>query len=210
MAAPPSISICNIALSEVRAGSIVSLDDPKPEARACAIHYQDCLNILLEAHDWGFATVIGTVAAVRNDRPGEWGNAYALPSDCVNVCRVADGTTLPLTGVFYPWPYSWPRPPFYLDRFLIAGTTLYCNVANAALEYVSNTVEEGRYPAGFRRALELALAARLATALLDDRAKKGDLIQEYEAEKRRAMAEDMNRYPRRDYPTVDEVALVRS
>lgn len=208
--AVPSISVCNIALSEVRAAPIVSLDDQTPEARACAIHYADCLNLLLEAHDWGFATTRGLLASVLNDRSNEWTYAYALPSDCVNAGRLVDGTATPLSGVYYPWPYLWPRPPFYLGRFVIAGSTLYSNLQNAALEYVSNAVEEGRYPASFRRALELALATRLATTLLDDRTKKGDLLQQFETEKRRAMAEDLNRYPRRDLPGVDEVALVRS
>jgi hypothetical protein len=34
-------------------------------------------------------------------------------------------------------------------------------------------------------------------------------MQQAEAEKRRAMADDLNRYPRRDIPAPDEVALVR-
>jgi hypothetical protein len=49
------------------------------------------------------------------------------------------------------------------------------------------------------RALALELASRLAITLLDDRAKKGDLSSSGGA-KRRAMADDLNRYPRRDEP----------
>jgi hypothetical protein len=75
---------------------------------------------------------------------------------------------------------------------------------------VSRDVEEAKMPAMFKRALALELASRLAVTLLDDRAKKGDLIQQAEAAKRRAMAEDQNRFPRRDINAPDEVALVRS
>jgi hypothetical protein len=50
-----SIAVCNIALSEIRANPIVSIDDGSPEADACAQHYDDCFDTLIECHEWGFA-----------------------------------------------------------------------------------------------------------------------------------------------------------
>lgn len=206
----PSLSVCNIALSEVRASSIVAIDDDSPEARACLTHYDDCLQILLEAHDWGFAKVRTTLALLGvNDRAGEWLYAYAIPTDLAAPSRMVWPTQLPVSGFYYPWPYLWPRPPFQLDRYVIDNGVIYTNVEAAQLEYVSRDVDEEMMPATFKRALTLYLASRLALALLNDRALKGDLLQQAEAEKRRAMAEDLNRYPRRDLPAVDEVALAR-
>lgn len=207
----PSIAICNIALSEVRAPLIVSLDDDQPEARACSVHYDDCLQLLLEAHEWGFATVRSTLAALdTNDRAGEWVYSYALPRDIASSASILWPVQTPLSGVYYPWPYRWPRPPFALSDFIIAGDTVYSNVNGAVLQYVSRDVSEDRMPAMFKRAVALELAARLAISLLNDRAMKGDFIQQAEAAKRRAMAEDLNRYPRRDAPVIDEVAWVRA
>lgn len=210
MSRAPSISVCNIALSEVRAASIVAIDDPSPEANACSIHYDDCLQLLLETHEWGFATVRATLAALAtNDRSGEWLYAYTLPADIASAAMIIDPGQTPLSGVYYPWPYLWPRPPFALSDFIISGGTVYSNLASASLQYVTRDIEEEMMPAMFKRALALDIASRLAIALLDDRQKKGDLIQQAEAAKRRAIAEDLNRYPRRDIPVVDEVALVR-
>jgi hypothetical protein len=205
-----SISICNIALAEIRAGQIVSTDDDTPEAQACSIHYDDCVQLLLEAHDWGFAKVRTTLALLgTNDRADEWLYAYAAPEDMAGPSRIVWPSQVPISGVYYPWPYLWPRPPFVLDRYVLDGGVIYANVEGAAFEYVSRDVPESQMPATFKRAIALELASRLAITLLDDRAKKGDLMQQAEAEKRRAMADDLNRYPRRDIPAPDEVALVR-
>jgi hypothetical protein len=207
----PSIAVCNIALSEVRGQSITSVDDDNPEARACKLHYDDCLQLLLEAHEWGFATVRTNLAAlVTNDRSGEWLYAYVLPTDLASKAMLIWPLQTPLSGVYYPWPYLYPRPPYVFSDFLIGGETIYSNVLGAVAQYVSRDVAEETMPAAFRRALALDLASRLATALLDDRTKKGDLIQQAEAAKRRAIAEDLNRYPRRDIPSIDEVGMVRS
>jgi hypothetical protein len=206
-----SISVCNIALSEVRAGSIVSPDEGSPEANACSIHYDECLQTLLEYHDWGFAKTRTALAALAlNDRSDQWLYAYEAPDDLASTTALIWPLQTPLSGVFYPWPYNYPRPPYLFSDFVLDAGAIYSNISGAVLEYVSRDVEEERMPASFKRALALDLASRLAIALLNDRVMKADFIQQAEAAKRRAMAEDFNRYPRRDRQMVDEVALVRS
>jgi hypothetical protein len=210
MARPISIAMCNIALSEVKVDPIVTIDDDNPQARACAVHFDECVQLLLEAHDWGFARKRVALAPLVNDRGSEWLYAYATPSDMAATVETIRPLQTPLSGVYYPWPYLYPRPPFIFSDFITAGNVLYSNVDGAILEYISRDIEEAYWPQTFKRAVELALASRLAYALWQDRALKGDLMQQAEAEKRRAMAEDLNRYPRRDFPAPDEVAIVRS
>lgn len=204
-----SIAVCNVALAEVRAPSITNIDADSAEANACAIHYPDALQILLEAHEWGFAKKRVTLASLTNDRSGEWVYAYAVPSDVAVPGTLVYPQQTPISGVYYPWPYSWPRPPFWMSDFILDAGVIYTNLEGAIFEYASNEIEEAKMPATFKRALALELASRLALTLLNDRAMKGDLIQQAEAAKRRAMAEDLNRYPRRDRPSVDEIAIVR-
>jgi len=205
-----SISVCNQALAEIRAPTIVSIDDGTPEADACAQHYDDCLSTLLECHEWSFAKKrVSLALRGTNDRSGEWVYAYALPSDVGVAGAVVYAAPTPPVGVYFPWPYDWPRPPFYLTDFVLEGSTIYTNLESAVYEYSSNSPDESLWPAMFRRALVLDLASRLALSLRDDRALKGDFIQQSEAAKRRAMADDINRYPKRDAPVIDEVAMVR-
>lgn len=204
-----SISVCNQALAEIRAPTIVAIDDGTPEADACAQHYDDCFQTLIEAHEWGFTIKRTTLALLTvNDRP-EWAYAYAAPADMARSGSIIYEPAFPTPGVFYPWPYDFPRPPYNFVDFVYDGSTIYTNLENAVFEYSSNAPEEATWPAMFRRALVLDLASRLSLTLLDDRAKKGDFIQQAEVAKRRAMADDKNRYPKRDAPFVDEVAAVR-
>ena len=205
-----SISVCNQALAEIRAPTITSIDDGSPEADACARHYDDCLNTLLECHEWSFAKKRVSLASLAlNDRSDEWLYAYAVPSDMATPGTIIYDLVTPPVGVFYPWPYDFPRPPFAITDFVFDGTTIYTNVASAVWEYSSNAPDEGLWPAMFRRALVYDLASRLAITILNDRAMKGDLIKQHEVAKARAMADDLNRYPRRDVTGIDEVALVR-
>lgn len=205
-----SIAVCNIALAEIRAESIIAIDEGSPEADACAQHYDDCFDTLIESHEWGFAKKrVQLALLVTNDRP-EWLYAYAAPADVGVMGAVIYPTQAPTPGLYYPWPYNYPRPPGYFVDFVYDGSTIYTNLENAWLDYSTNNAEEAVWPAMFRRALALELASRLAVTLLDDRAKKGDLIQQAEVAKRRAMADDFNRYPRTDERTVDEVAWARS
>lgn len=205
-----SISVCNQALAEIRAPVISSISDGTPEADGCAQHYDDCLNTLLQCHEWSFAKARVTLAQLAtNDRSGEWTFAYALPGDLGVAGSVVFAPSTPVVGTYYPWPYNFPRPPYYFSDFQIDGETLYTNLDSAVFEYSSNNPSETIWPAMFRRALVLDLASRLAITLLNDRAMKGDLIQQHEAAKRRAMADDINRSPQRDLTVPDEVALAR-
>lgn len=205
-----SIAVCNIALAEIRAEAITAIDDGSPEADACAQHYDDCFDTLIESHEWGFAKKRVQLALITNDRSTEWLYAYAAPSDIGVMGAVVYPFQAPLAGVYYAWPYNYPRPPVYFVDFVYDGSTIYTNLEDAWLDYSTNDAEEAVWPAMFRRALALELASRLALTLLDSREKKGDLIQQAEVAKRRAMADDFNRYPRTDERIVDEVAWARS
>jgi hypothetical protein len=189
-----SIAVCNQALAEIRAPTITAIDDQSPEADACLQHYDDCLETLLECHEWGFAKKRVQLALTTNDRTTEWAYAYAAPNDLGTMGRVVYPFQAPLAGVYYAFD----------------GAKIYTNLESAWLDYSSNVVDEALWPAMFRRALAFDLASHLAITLRDDRAMKGDLIQQYEAAKRRAMADDLNRYPRQDDRVVDEVALARA
>ena len=50
-----SITVCNLALGELRAAPIIDIAEDSLEARECARYYPQCLRIMLERHDWAFA-----------------------------------------------------------------------------------------------------------------------------------------------------------
>ncbi|MEO8375789.1 MAG: hypothetical protein ABI471_11225 [Sphingomonas bacterium] len=196
-----SITICNLALGELRASAIADIAEDSIEAQNCARYYPQCLKLLLERHDWSFATRIASLAELSvNPRASEWLHAYALPVDCATPKRLVP----PLEGVVACWPVEWRQ------AFIVEAGLLYTQIPGALLEYSSDDVPEAVMPALFADALAYALAARLAVPIRDSREMKGQLLQQAELAAMRAMADDENREPRRDLPFSDEVMAARS
>jgi hypothetical protein len=195
-----SVPICNRALAELRAKSIVTADDSSVEARECTRYYQDVVNRLLERHDWSFVNAIAALAELAsNPRPDQWSHAYQLPADCANVLSV-------LRPIPVPTHIHAPRLAI---PYAIKDRVLFCNVASARLEYSLSDVSEAQMTALFQEAVVINLAAKLAMPVSNDRALKADLFREGEVAIARAIADDRNRQPERMDDEPDDVILAR-
>ena len=196
-----SIPICNMALGELRAQPIADIVEQSLEARECARYYPQCLAVLLERHDWSFATKIASLALLyTNPRIDEWLYAYGLPADFADVKRVLPS----LTASNYP--FCVPRNATV--PYIIEAGVLYTSVENARLEYSPSAIPDARMTAMFIEALTIALAAKLAVPIRDSRETKGELLKQAEVMAQRAIADDRNRQPQREEQS-DEVADAR-
>lgn len=193
------LSVCNQALAELPDAPIAALDEKSLQARECGRVYDACLAGLLEAHEWSFANKRVVLAALANDRPNEWLYAYALPTDMGTPRSVLPPNgTIPL-----PWAYL-------QNNYLTESGILYTNQAMAVLDYGASSVAESVMPAKFVRALVLDIASRIAMPLIKNREIKGDLIKQFEVEKERAIAIDMNRQPQGYPPYIGEAEYARA
>lgn len=197
------IGICNQALAEVPADPIADFDEESREAEWCARQYAPALSFLLEQHDWKFPVVRAPLAAIDNDRPGEWTYAYAVPEDCAAELRLFPAfqsgilASLPLlAGQRLAPTYAYYFPANVMAySYLLAGRTLYTNVQEAVLEYINESPSEAVFPAMFTRALSLELAARLVMPILGKRERQADLVKMAELARDRAIADSRNRDP---------------
>jgi hypothetical protein len=200
-----SITVCNLALGELRAPPIADIDEATTEAAECRRYYAHCLKLLLERFDWSFATRIAALAELTvNPRASEWAHAYMLPATMATAQRLVP----PVGG----WPVAagtLPAAPVLTRPFIIEDGVLFSQVPDAILEYTTREVSEADMPALFGDALAYALAARLAVPLRDSRETKGQLLQQAEVAAQRAMADDINRQPNRDMRAIDDVAAAR-
>lgn len=205
-----SLSICNLALWEIRAPKIVSIDEASVEANACRDWYPICLQTLLESYEWGFGQGQATLALLStNARSNQWSYAYQMPAGVARPLGLVDPLPAGLPGYYYPWPYDWPRPSAWVQDYIIADGVLYANTPDAALAYSSTDIDESEMPALFKRALAVDLAAELAVALREDRDLKERLVKEGEIIRSRAIANDRNRQPIRQGFGFDEVSWAR-
>ena len=94
--------------------------------------------------------------------------------------------------------------------FIEEAGVIFADLADAVGEYATASVEAAAMPAPFKRALVFELAARLAMPVRRDRQIRGEMIQLAELWRERAMADDLNRHPRRQAPPVSTMELARA
>lgn len=140
----------------------------------CTTLFQHVLDLALDAHAWSFALRRVSLAAATDVTDNtDYPNAFALPSDCIRAVRL-DGSG----GV--------GRSPAYV----VEGETLRTPEPVATLLYVQRVADPRRWPSSFADALAWALAAELATAKNNDRAKQQLCAQKYELALATAIARD--------------------
>lgn len=200
-----------MALAELPANPIASMNEESLEARECTRVYDQCVEELLEINEWGFAGRRVKLALAENDRPHEWAYAYAMPNDCGTPRRVVpdfDGLGLPVAIGGEPYGERWMASKKLTD-YIIEDATLYTNVEDATLEYGARTIAEAQMSALFVRALALEIASRIVMPIKKSREIKGDLIKQAELAKERAMADDKNRQPQITPSYMPEALLAR-
>jgi len=81
------VDICNLALSNIRAGSINSLTESSLQAQQCSLKYPVIRDFLLRAHNWQFAHYIEPLALLTSD-VFNWSYTYQYPTDCLGINRL--------------------------------------------------------------------------------------------------------------------------
>lgn len=203
------LQIWNMAIGELPSQRIQTVDEQSLEAEEAREAYPNALELLLEDHDYDFATMRAALAAVPNDRAAEWEYAYRLPSDMARPRYLLPyGATDATASAVYSWI---GRNRGFEARmpFRIAGDRLYCNIEGATLEYVTNSPSEQRFGALFARALALELASRIVMPVKKDSKRQGELIRLAEIARERCKAADMNRDPETTRDFIPEAQLAR-
>jgi len=192
-------SICNLALDEIKATNIASLNENSVAAAVCRRQYPQALAEVLEAHDWGFARKRVALAGVTNEREGLWGYAYALPGDMALPIRVDLDYNGITAAPVYAGPLHWRFDLLGIEPvpFDYAGSVLFTGVEGAILEYVGSAPETGSFPALFVRALKTTLGANLAASVKGDHQLKQLLLSEAQTYYERAVANNDARKPQR-------------
>jgi hypothetical protein len=210
--------VANTAIGILPAKRIASIDEDSLEAREVRNFYPRAVADMLAGpfdHDWSFANLRVTLAAVANDRASEWLFAYQLPSNMASAIRVipdlgALGSyPIPLGGD--PYAEAWSSAAGYFETpYVIEGSTLYTNVENATLDYAINDIAGLNVSEKIITALSIDLAARLCVPLKKDSNRELVLVKSAETAWERAVAEDRNRQPTVFGNYVSEAMAARS
>ena len=176
-----AVEICNLALAEIPAKRLVSLEDNTLAAETCREQFSQAVEELMEMGEWGFAVKRATLSAVTNTRDGTWEYQWAAPSDLAFPIRVLPGSDSGFTVM-----------QGRSLTFDFEGGTFWTQDEAVQLEYISNTPAYAAMTAMFRRGLAAVLASRIVMPITKDANRKQQLLQEAEVWRDRALARNLN------------------
>ena len=87
------VNICNSALNLIGASTISALTEDTKNARLCNQRYEPVRNRVFRGHNWNCLIKRVQLAANSTNPVIEYAKSYALPSDCLRVLKIHNGTT---------------------------------------------------------------------------------------------------------------------
>lgn len=145
MASISAVSICNVALAQLGANPIHSLQDAQTEAVLCSTFYPQARTYCLSRHPWNFAIKRIELPADADIPLFQFKRQYTLPADCLRILTV-DGDS------------------FYKAE----GRKLLSHRESCFLKYVADTEDTSLWSQGFIDYLTAKLRAQLAYPVTRD------------------------------------------
>jgi len=168
-----AVSIVNLALGQLGAKRITSLDDASTEAQVMKDLFAPTRDDLMAAHWWTFAVTRISLAADVATPEFDWSHQFTLPSTVLSVLRCDDGS---LT-----YDLDWQRE----------GDKVVANIAGPLYLQVLQRVEDpSMWSPGFCTVLAFQLAAMACTALTESGTKFDALTKLAQFHLRAALASD--------------------
>jgi len=138
-----TVDICNGALNQLGASTIISLTEDSKNARLCNARYTQVRDSLFRSHPWNCLQKRVQLAS-DTDTPA-WGFSYqfTLPADCLRVLRIED----------------------YDSDYKIEGRKIVSNVSTMKILYIARIEDPNQYDEILRETLSAALGADIAYAI---------------------------------------------
>jgi len=153
-----TVDICNGALNQLGATTILSLTEDSKNARLCNSRYTQVRDALFRTHPWNCLQTRLELAA-SSDSPA-WGftYAYTLPTNCLRLLRVLD----------------------YDSNYKVEGRKILSNASTMKILYISRVTDPNEYDELLRETLSAALGADIAYAVTSNNTTSQNMILSYQ------------------------------
>lgn len=203
------VEVCNLALSNIRGGSINSLNEPSIQAQICKLKYPLMRDFLLTDFPWQFANGLKPLTLLTTEL-FNWAFAWQYPADCQQINRLVgsfeelgtdsgtavisqsrqrllDSQLRTIDELRRQIPYE----IFNVDGNRVIGT----NEPDLRIDYRIEITDPNLFSPAFIIALSYLLAAEVAIPIIGaemGRTLRSDSIALYRAYLASGMANDMN------------------
>lgn len=198
------IEVCNLALSNIRAGSINSFTEGSLQAQICKLKYSILRDRCLREIPWQFNHKIRALASSTTDI-FNWAFAYQYPVDCLKINRLVgafeelpagsvdvvsrrlDSRVIPLKDIRRQIPYE----VFNFDDNKLIGS----DQPELRIDFASKVTDPNLFSDDFIMALSHLLASEMAIPIVGaelGRALRSDSLQLYRQYLASAISTDQN------------------
>ena len=147
------VDMCNSALNLLGASTISALTDDSKNARLCNQRYESVRNRVFRSHAWNCLHKRVQLAQNSTAPVVEYSNAYALPSDCLRVLKVHNGTTDSIASDI---------------DYVVEGRKIKTNQGTVFLVYIALITDPNEYDTYLQESIASALAADIAYAITNN------------------------------------------
>ena len=134
------VGICNGALNQLGATTILSLSEDSKNARLCNSRYTQVRDALFRSHPWNCLQKRVQIAADATAPAWGFKNAYTLPADCLRLLKILD----------------------YDSNYKVEGRKILSNTSSMKILYVGRVTDPNEYDELLRETLSASLGADIA------------------------------------------------
>ena len=138
-----TVEICNGALNQLGATTILSLTEDSKNARLCNSRYTQVRDSVFRSHPWNCLQKRVEIAADTTAPAWGFSYAYTLPADCLRLLRILD----------------------YDSNYKVEGRKILSNTSSMKILYVARITDANEYDELLRETLSAALSADIAFAV---------------------------------------------
>jgi len=147
------VDMCNSALNLLGASTISALTDDSKNARLCNQRYDSVRNRVFRSHAWNCLHKRVELAKNSTAPVIEYTNAFALPSDCLRVLKVHNGTTDSIQSAI---------------DYKLEGRNIVTDEGTVYLIYVALDTDPNNYDSYLQESISHQLAADLCYAITNN------------------------------------------
>ena len=159
-----TVDICNGALNQLGATTILSLTEDSKNARLCNSRYTQVRDALFRTHPWNCLQTRLELAASTTTPAWGFAYAYTLPANCLRLLRVLD----------------------YDSNYKVEGRKILSNASTMKILYISRITDPNEYDELLRETLSAALGADIAYAVTSNNTTSQNMILSYQEKLRDA------------------------
>ena len=148
-----AVDIANSALNLLGASTISALTDDSKNARLCNQRYEPVRNRVFRSHAWNCLHKRVQLAQNSTAPVVEYSYAYALPSDCLRVLKVHNGSTDSIKSDI---------------DYKLEGRNIVTNEGTVYIIYIAIDTDPNNYDTYLQESISHQLAADLAYAVTNN------------------------------------------